>query len=252
MNVEYVPLLALQRDLYRTPRGIGRFRRYLETIVDWKTESPRFPSLVAMNPMAKDHVPALLDDYLTLDADTEAARIAAETADALDGHDGPFQITLTLLDDRGGGWTNRAICEFAARFGSEPSLRAGWILPALWSSEPASLDNVRNAVRLAIHRAAHVLNHGEAPTLAARMDQEGRVMVAAGVEGPALDDDDREYTRQVLQPYLHDTDMRRTVECLFGDQAARPLGFTPLGLSPNAGLALACHDALRPATSLRG
>ena len=38
-------------------------------------------------------------------------------------------------------------------------------------------------------------------------------------------------------------DMRTAIECLFGDAAGRTLGFTPRGLSPWAGLALALHDA---------
>ena len=33
------------------------------------------------------------------------------------------------------------------------------------------------------------------------------------------------------------------IECLFGDAGARTLGFTPRGLSPGAGLALALYDA---------
>jgi hypothetical protein len=37
--------------------------------------------------------------------------------------------------------------------------------------------------------------------------------------------------------------MRTCIECLFGDEAGSTLGFTPLGLSPWAGLALALHDA---------
>jgi hypothetical protein len=34
------------------------------------------------------------------------------------------------------------------------------------------------------------------------------------------------------------------MECLFGDEPGRTLGFTPRGLSPWAGLALALHDGL--------
>ena len=68
-------------------------------------------------------------------------------------------------------------------------------------------------------------------------------MAAAGCSGPTLDAEDIAYTREVLAPYL-DADGKRTcVECLFGDAAARSLGFTPRGLSPWAGLALALHDA---------
>jgi hypothetical protein len=29
MNLNYVPLLQIQRDLQSIPRGMGRFRRYL-------------------------------------------------------------------------------------------------------------------------------------------------------------------------------------------------------------------------------
>ena len=43
--------------------------------------------------------------------------------------------------------------------------------------------------------------------------------------------------------YLDADDMRTAIECLFGDAAGRTLGFTPCGLSPWAGLALAFHDA---------
>jgi hypothetical protein len=60
---------------------------------------------------------------------------------------------------------------------------------------------------------------------------------------PVLDEEELEYTRAVLAPYLEAGDKRTAIECLFGDMAARSLGFTPRGLSPWAGLSLALHDA---------
>lgn len=33
MNLEYVPLLQVQRDLYKLPRGFERFREYLRTML---------------------------------------------------------------------------------------------------------------------------------------------------------------------------------------------------------------------------
>ena len=65
----------------------------------------------------------------------------------------------------------------------------------------------------------------------------------AGCIGPVLDEDDIAYTREVIAPCLDDDDKRTTIECLFGDAASLTLGFTPRGLSPWAGLALALHDA---------
>ena len=68
-------------------------------------------------------------------------------------------------------------------------------------------------------------------------------MARAGCTGPVLDEEDIAYTREVLRPFLNAEDKRTAIECLFGDAAGRTLGFTPRGLSPWAGLALALHDA---------
>jgi len=68
-------------------------------------------------------------------------------------------------------------------------------------------------------------------------------MAAAGCARPALDAEDLSYTREVIAEYRDARDRRTNIECLFGDPAARGLGFTPRGLSPWAGLALALHDA---------
>ena len=68
-------------------------------------------------------------------------------------------------------------------------------------------------------------------------------MAMADCAGPMLDDDDIAYTREVLAPLLDASDKRTCIECLFGDGAGRTLGFTPRGLSPWAGLAMALHDA---------
>ena len=67
--------------------------------------------------------------------------------------------------------------------------------------------------------------------------------------GPTLDPDDIEYTREVLTPYLDATDKRTVMECLFGDGPCSTLGFTPRGLSPWAGLAVARHDARAAVTA---
>ena len=78
-------------------------------------------------------------------------------------------------------------------------------------------------------------------------------MALAGCSSPTLDAEDIAYTREVLIPYLDAVDaddMRTCIECLFGDEAGRTLGFTPRGLSPWAGLALALHDA-KPNKALR-
>jgi hypothetical protein len=242
MKLEFVPLLQVQRDLYRIPRGWERFRAYLRTMIDPSGRDIQLP-LVAMNPMGKDHVPALLDALLALDADGVAARAVAEVAPRLEQAPGVYRVALVIADDLMGGWTNRYACEFGRRFESQPLYKRGWLTGLLWTSEPPSARTVREEVLTTVYRAAYIGQHGPARTLRERLAQEGRVMALAGCDGPTLDAEDREYTRAVLAPYLEERDMRTAVECLFGDAAARTLGFTPQGLSERAGLALALHDA---------
>jgi hypothetical protein len=81
------------------------------------------------------------------------------------------------------------------------------------------------------------------------LTQEGEVMALACCSSPTLDAEDLDYTRELLMLYLDADDRRTCIECLFGDAAARTLGFTTMGLSPWAGLALALHDA-RPNQTL--
>jgi hypothetical protein len=242
MDLEFVPLLQVQRDLYRVPRGRERFGAYLRSMLTPDGKDLRLP-LVAMNPMARDHVPALLDDFLALAADEEAARTVNAALPELADVPGFFKVGLVVADDLKGGWTNRYATEFTQRFENAPLEKRGWLVGLLWSSEPASLERVREEVRTTLHRAAYVLRQGPARTLRERMAQEGQVMALAGCTQPILDGDDLDYTREVLTPFLDATDMRTTIECLYGDNAARTLGFSPQGLSDRAGLALALHNA---------
>jgi hypothetical protein len=255
MPLEYVPLIPVMRELHRLPRGRERFRRYLRTIFPAAAAADQLLPLLAMNPMGKDHVTALLDALLALDADGIAARATAEAAAELADLPGDFKVGVVVADDFLGGGTNRYDYDFTHRFGAEhvrtrtgpPGrprwLKDDWIFGVLWSSEAATEQAVRQAVLTAAYRAAYVHRHGHARTLRAMLAQEGHVMARAGCTAPALDVEDVAYTREVLIPFLDTADMRTCVECLFGDAAGRTLGFTPRGLSPWAGLALALHDA---------
>jgi hypothetical protein len=53
MKLEFVPLLQVQRDLYRLPRGMERCRAYIQTMVDPKTKDIQLP-LSLMNPIGND------------------------------------------------------------------------------------------------------------------------------------------------------------------------------------------------------
>jgi hypothetical protein len=243
MKVDFVPLLQIQRDLYSLPRGPERFRAYLKTVVNAEGTDVRLPPLVAMNPMGKDHLPALLDALLAMDAEATAAHASAEAASSLAAVAGDFKLGLVVADDLMGGWTNRYFSEFSHRFEGTSAHKRGWISAWLWSSEAPALQAVREEVKEVIFRTAYVLEHGAALNLAEMLAQEGHVMAMAGASEPTLDASDLDYTREVLQPHLQATDLPTLIPCLFGDSAARALGYPPQGLSHRAGLALALNDA---------
>ena len=262
MNLDYVPLLRVMREIQSIPRGQPpdfngkrRFKQYLHTIFDYDRKVCKLPLLLAMNPMAKDHVTALLDAYLAMDGDGIGARAAAEASARLADVPGDLKVGLVVVDDLMGGGSNRYHCEFAFRIGTDYSrigdgppklprwLKDYWLQGTLWSSEAASERAIREAVLTAAYRVAYQQRHGPARTLRAMLAQEGQVMAAAGCGGPTLAAEDLAYTREVLVAYLDADDMRTCIECMFGDAPARTLGFTPCGLSPWAGLALALHDA---------
>jgi hypothetical protein len=190
MRLDYVPLLRVQRELHAIPRdekvdGVPRrFLEYLRTIADRDGAGLDLPPLVGVNPMAKDHVTAVLDALLALDADGVAARATAEAAAALADVPGEARATLLVYDDWM-GWANRAPYEFDLRFRSGPPperlprwAKHFWVTGVLWGSEPATERAVREAVLTAAHRVAYVHRRGPARTLRDVLAQEGHVMAA--------------------------------------------------------------------------
>lgn len=73
MNLEYVPLLSLHRELYLLPRRSARFQHYLQLLKDPERDDVSNPPLVAINPMAKEHVLALVEQLLAINADAIGA-----------------------------------------------------------------------------------------------------------------------------------------------------------------------------------
>jgi hypothetical protein len=237
MTLEYVPLLRIQRDLYDLPRGFERFREYIRTMTDESGEL-KLP-LVAMNPMGKDHLPPFLDHLLTIDADGVAARALAEAESALRDEPGEYRACLVVSDDLKGGWTNRYASEYSYRFEQRAYYRRAWLTAILWTSETYDTAMIREELLQGVYRVAYVQRHGAARTLGDMLAQESHAMRRAGSRPVGLDDDDLAYTREVLREYTAATDRATLIAALFGDGAARDLGYPPLGLSARAGLALA-------------
>jgi hypothetical protein len=238
-----------------------RFRSYLRTLVDDTGDDVEFPPLVAINPMARDHVPAMIDALIALDADTIAAQALAEAATDLAEHAGKsaealtFRSSLIVVDDfNRGGWTNRFTTEYEMRMGCHPQGKRFWVTGILWSSEAApTVRAVRESVLTAAYRAAYVLARGQPRNLRDLLAQEGWTLARAGCAAPsaglsnqdAPDESEIEYTAEVLNEYLDRTEMGVLIAALFGDTAAHELGYQPIGLSDWAGLWSALHNGRR-------
>lgn len=243
MNFVFISLLHKQREIYDLPRGSERFDAYLR-LLNRANPADIVAPLLIVNPMAREPFAAALDTLLVLDADGVAARAVAETAETLAGvPGGSFRVSLVLADDAGGGWTNRYAWEFSNRFERPPAAHGNWRTGVLWSGEQPSAHAAREAVLLAVYREAYFQRHGPARTLGERLTQEGAVLQAADCTLPTFGEDELAYTREIIRPHLEATDLPTTTVHLFGDPAARSLGYRPAGLSPWAGLALALHDA---------
>lgn len=245
MKVTFLPLLQIQRDLYALPRGMDRFREYITTMTDAETGDLALP-LVAMNPMGKEHIPALIDQYIAMDAEgiaKETIDVWRATASAAATGESAYQLALVVSDDLKGGWTNRWASEYTHRIENAAIRKRGFLTALLWTSEPATERAVREGVLTEIHRGEYLQTHSPAKTLREMLAQEGYATARAGCTTPVLERDDLDYTRAIIAPHLDAHDRATVIPCLFGDAAAVALGYPPQGLSARAGLALALSDA---------
>ena len=101
MQLTYVPLLDEQRELYRWPRDLKRFRAYLHMTIDSASLRVKLPTL-SMNPIAKEHVGVFLDALIALDADGVGEDAMREAEPALRDVPGSYRVGLVVCDDAGG------------------------------------------------------------------------------------------------------------------------------------------------------
>jgi hypothetical protein len=247
MKFELVPILEKLRDLYLIPRGPDRFGAYIDLATAGATASKDipYPPLVTVNPMAKEHALEFVESWITLGAEDVAKTVLKEANVRLEsvGYSQTVKAGLSVLDDLKGGWTNRTFND-AARFKIAESLeKTGWVCVPVWTSEIPNLEELRTVLLESAFRAAFVVQHGDPKTLQEMMAQEGAVAAFAN-RFLGFDTEELEYSRAVIAPHLESTHQPTVIACLYGDDAAKELGYPPLGLSKNAGFQIALADAL--------
>jgi len=252
MHIKHIPLLQIQRDLHGLPRTMERFYEYLRTIfggdVSEENDIPQLVPLIAMNPMGRTHVNDRLDQLLALGAEEIAADSVAEAqqrlAQGFADYPGEYQHGLVIMDDLGGAWSNRFVLE-TGRFAEVKLNKYTWFSSGIFVSDEPTVPRVRQNVLSGIYRMLYLDRHGAPKTLRQMMAQEGQIGVFAGIV-PQLDPDDLDYSRTVLQPYLASDHYPTCMAAMLGDEAARTLGYQPLGLSAYAGIAVAIADLAQP------
>jgi uncharacterized protein YjaZ len=238
MQLEYIPLLEKQHELYKVPLGQERFQAYLKVVIgDASGHDLELAPLAWVNPMAKDHALRQVQTLLDLGAEETAKQAMEEARGRLDIQG--FKVSTVLLDDLKGGWTNRYLNEARDYFKPLESLKKFlWIIVPCWTADKPSLESIRQTMMTYIYRASYVLEHGNPTTLIDVLRQEGLAMQFAGAN-QWLDGEDLEYSKEVIKPFLQSEHYPTQFVCLFGDEAAKAVGYPPLGLSARAGLAVA-------------
>lgn len=247
MRFALVPTLERLRAVYRVPRGPARFQAYIDAAVGGAQASAEvaLPPLVLANPMAREPAVECLERWIGLGAEDVARTALAEATAHLpnEASSVTVRVGLTLLDDVGGGWTNRFIND-AARFSVGATLqKTGWLSLPLWASEDVHQGQLRALVLESVYRAASAAQTGDPLTLREMLRQEGKAAAFAG-RTVALGAEDLEYSRAVIAPHLDTAHQPTALACLYGDEGARAWGYPPLGLSRNAGFEVALADAL--------
>ncbi|HWO73617.1 MAG TPA: hypothetical protein VNN21_08665 [Dehalococcoidia bacterium] len=259
MRIEVIRTLDIQRELYTRPRDMSRFGWYLRQLTgdeDAGGDRDVVLPIISVNPMGKSHCLAAVEALIRLDAEAVLAEAARETEARLRSVDGEAKVALNLLDDVGGGWTDRHFSEALLRFGSERSDRASrkrrFVVVPCWSSETYTRVVIHAETLAAIFRFVWREKAGAPRTLKGQLRAESLALAFAGATAPStlaplLTPAELERAKEVIAAHEDAGDFPTQFACWFGDEAAAAAGYPQLGLPHRAGFAV----ALSLATTLR-
>ena len=240
MEILLVPVLRSLRDLYDIEGVMPRFQAYV-SLAFGETRGEPLP-IGAFSPMGQRQR-AFLDALIDSGAERVAAEAASEGARRLEPLSDIYRSMLVVTDVPRNGWTQRHLTDAEWRFSNKydalpknapPVGFDRWVSVQLWTDERPTAEYVRRETMAAIYRAAHQRHIGLPRTLGDMICQEGRAYAFAGY-APDLDADDLSYSREVIKPLLRSAHYPTCFTAFYGDEAARSVGYEPLGLSAQAG-----------------
>lgn len=239
-EIDVLPLLAAQRRLLDTPRGFARFREYLATMLDASGEIAL--PLSAFNPMAKAHVTERLDTLLALDAEGVLRDCLASGLARLPVPAGRWCAGWVVVDDAQGGWTDRFLTDADLWFDRMGEVKRGFMVAYSWTGDPVTLAELRAEALTTLYRTLFKARHGPPATLRGMLTLAGLTARFAGLRYP-LDADALAAARVIVTAHLDTTSFPIQFACLYGDEAARAVGYPPLGVPPRGGFAAAAAVA---------
>ena len=210
-------------------------------------KSPRFAAYVSQtrehwgivpyNPMAGDAALETVNALIVLDAESIAVRAAQDVANECQY---AGEITLALAVRSTGLWTDRVATEVDERVTGKPRTPHRGVI-SIWSREESSASDVaREAAAEAVRIMWHA-QHGSADTLTRVLACEGIAYALAERQGTSSRYDmpaAPEETVAVMEAFdvLGDTTQASEIAgVMYGDETARAMGWTPLGLAKYAG-----------------
>jgi len=244
------PTLRLQRDLLDIPRGMGRFKEYIERMTQGSGDV--VVPIGDMNPMAKEHVAPKLDAWLASGIEQHAEAWTREAIAEL-GWDPQLIVSFVVPDDVHGGWTDRDRVDFRFRFEDKGRVARRFATVMLWASEEAGsgrFEVARRRLRASLYRTAYQRRHGLPTDLPAMMRQEGLTLKFSA--WPWHSDAAGQTTARRLAAAAPPTglDFGHTFTLLFGDEAGARLGYAPVGCPKYAAWDVAVQDAADPIQAL--
>ncbi len=218
-------------------------------------KSPRFAAYVALapthwglapyNPMAGDTALDTVNALIALDAELLAQRAAQQVAEQCNYTD---VVVLALAVRSKGLWTDRIATEVDERVTARKRVAHRGVI-SLWSREENNTDTIaREAAAEAVRVMWHAM-HGVPDTLGRVLACEGLAYALAeplGGLGPYAAPTTAEESVAVIEAFevLGDsTQVGEIAGVLYGDAAAREMGWTPLGIAEHAGYRWAIHRA---------
>lgn len=244
-DVTIAPTLETMAGIYRLTReGRAKSPRF----VAYLAHAEREWGFSAYNPMAGPPALDLVKQLLSLGAEGLAQDSAQKVVEQCEFH-GP--ITLAVVVASPGMWTDRIATEVQHRMAGKHTNHSGTVL--CWPGEPVNADTIRRESIAEAVRTMWTRLRGPAVTLQSVLSQEGLAYALhpepfAGLVGEA--GDGGVSVEQALTVLGDSPEIADIVGVMYGDEAARHLGWTPLGVADHAGYRWAVARAVDAAARI--